>query len=212
MEKDLCRGLYMFCLIYTISKLRCAFSESRKCMPFSRLHNTLVQSRDCMSTVNKRNGLTGWEHLSWLQKRVESSSSCWSLELGHSTGLGSLCAHIQTEGKGVSQSWPGAGAWVYMPDIDGDDRAAQAPYICSLRLFLTFMLDGNLNDDLGSIAHATEIVQSWDSAPVPCDLEIAHWCSAISRLCKPSSVQSWDWRAVSGFWDCAVQSWDCTNS
>ena len=31
---------------------------------------------------------------------------------------------------------------------------------------------------------------------------------AISRL----AAQSWDWHAVSGFWECTTQSWDFTNS
>ena len=53
-----------------------------------------------------------------------------------------------------------------MPDIDGDDGAARAPYIHS------FINDGNSNDDQGSIVHATEIVLPRDCALVPCNLEI----------------------------------------
>ena len=75
-------------------------------------------------------------------------------------------------------------------------------------MFLTFVHDGNLT---GSIARATEIVRSQDCAPVPRDLQIAHWCRAILRLHK-ASTQSRDWHAVSGFLERAAQSRDCTNS
>jgi len=40
-----------------------------------------------------------------LTNRVENFQRWWCLERGHSTGLGSLCARTQTEGKGVSPSW-----------------------------------------------------------------------------------------------------------
>jgi len=53
--------------------------------------------------------------------------------------------------------------------------------------------------------------KSPDCAPVPRDLQIAHWCHAIPRLHKPSA-QSRDWLAISGFWECAAQSRVCTNS
>ena len=50
-----------------------------------------------------------------------------------------------------------------------------------LHTSLTFIYDGN---SMGSIVHATEIALSRDCAPVPRDLEIAHWCCAISRLVR----------------------------
>ena len=77
-----------------------------------------------------------------------------------------------------------------------------------LRTSLTFIYKGNSK---GSIVHATEIALSWDCAPVPRYLEIAHRCHAILRLRKPSE-QSRDWHAISGFWECAAQSRDCANS
>ena len=57
---------------------------------------------------------------------------------------------------------------------------------------LTFICDGNSK---GSIVHVIEIAQSRDYGPVPCDLEIAHWCCTILRLRKPS-VQSRDWHII----------------
>ena len=184
MEKDLCRGLYMFCLIYTISKLHCAFSESRKCMP---LHDTLVQSRDCVSTVNKCNGLTGWEHLSWLQKRVESSSSCWSLELGHSTGLGSLCAHTRPRGR----------EFLRVGLVQGLE--------CTC---LTLMVTTELQELLTYVPY---FYVRWKLERRPGFNCTCNRNCAILRL-RTSAMRSWDWHAVSGFWDCTVQSWDCANS
>ena len=72
----------------------------------------------------------------------------------------------------------------------------------SLHMFLMYILTrslplhGNLNNDLGSVVQATKIERSWDCILVPCNLEIA------------KNVQSWDWHAVSGFWECAAQSRD----
>jgi len=40
------------------------------------------------------------------------------------------------------------------------------------------------------------------------NLEIAQTYCVISRL----SAQSRDWCAISGFWECTAQSWDCANS
>ena len=73
---------------------------------------------------------------------------------------------------------------------------------------LTFIYDGNSK---GSIVHATEIALSRDCAPVPRDLEIAHWCCAISRL-RTGAAQSRDWYAISRFCECTAQSRDCANS
>jgi len=81
-----------------------------------------------------------------------------------------------------------------MPDIDGDNGAAKN----SLCMFLTCVHDGNSK---GLIVLQQKVR----------DLEIAHWCHAISRLCKPSA-QSRDWHPVSRFWECAAQSQDCANS
>ena len=44
-----------------------------------------------------------------------------------------------------------------------------------------------------------------------CALLFAHFCCTISRSCS-YSAQSWDWNAISGFWECATQSPDCTDS
>ena len=43
------------------------------------------------------------------------------------------------------------------------------------------------------------------------NLEIAQCCYAITRL-RSNIVQSRDWHAISGFRECAAQSWDCANS
>jgi len=88
-----------------------------------------------------------------------------AFEWGHSTGLGSLYTHTQTKGKGVSPSWQTS---QNMPDIDGDDGAAGAPYIHSLPLYTME-------------TRTTTWVQLCIQQKLH-DLEIAHWCRAISRL------------------------------
>ena len=59
-----------------------------------------------------------------------------------------------------------------MPDIEGDDGVARAHYVCSLPLYMM------------EIRRVQLCLQQKLR-----DLEIAHWCRAISRLRKPS-VQS----------------------
>jgi len=72
-----------------------------------------------------------------------------------------------------------------MSDIDGDGRAATAPYVRSLPLYTmeTSMMTWVLNRN----CHMMH------------DLEIAYQCHAISRTVPRS-------------WECAAQSWDCTYS
>ena len=111
----------------------------------------------------------------------------------NSTGLVSLCARTQTEGKGVSPSWwtsqkplvrkgsfselmnfpeaPGAGAQVYIPDIESDDGAARAYYVRPLPL---------------------NTMETWRV-----------------QLCTQQKLR---YHAILGFWECAAQSRDCANS
>jgi len=188
--------------ICAISKLRCAFLESGNCAPISRLRITFAQSWDCASAICERNGLTRGERPSWLTEESWELSETVMPWMGalHRSGI-SLFPY-QTEGKGVSPSWwtsqkplgPGAGVWVYMPDIEGDDGAARAYYVRLLPLYT---------------------METWRVQLCTLQklryLEIAHRCRAISRLRKPSA-QSRDWHAISGFWECTAQSRDCTNS
>ena len=60
----------------------CAISESRNCMPISRLGSQYIRTISelrsirlrnleiaCASAICERNGLTGWERLNWLTER-----------------------------------------------------------------------------------------------------------------------------------------------
>ena len=76
--------------------------------------------------------------------------------------------HPYPDWKEVSLSWQTSQkslAWglEYMPNIDGDDGVARAPYVRSLPLYTI------LNDDLGSEQKLY-------------DLKIVQWCRAVSRL------------------------------
>jgi len=170
--------------ICTTSRLHCSFSESRNYMPSSRLHSQTWDCArclrnlgiaqgiraiwDCASAICKRNGLTGWERLSW--KIVESSPRWWCLERGHSTGLGTLCTHTQTEGKRVSLSWQTSrkplvqGLEYTCPTLmvtkELQELITYVPYLCTQWKLEGFNCAGN------------RIVRSRDCAPVPRDLEI----------------------------------------
>ena len=134
--------------------------------PIMRLCNTLAQSRDCSSAICERNGMTRWQHLSW---QTEES---WELS-----------KLVKPLNGGTSQVW-GLSTPVPRPREGSFSELANFPeharhwwwwqsYRSSLRMFLTFIHDGNSNKNLGSIVHAAEIAWSQDCTLVPCNLEIA---------------------------------------
>ena len=156
-----------------------------------RLHSTFAQSRDCASAICECNGLTGWEHPSWLTEESWELSEMvmpWTGAL-HRSGISLLPYPDRGEGSFSElmnfPEAPGAGVWVYIPDIEGDDGAARAHYVRLLYLYIRWKLEG------------------FNCA--------SYRNCAISRL-RTGAAQSRDWHAISGFWECAAQSQDCANS
>ena len=197
------------------------FVQSRDCAAHSQNPEIACQSWDCAQpililrntfaqscAVCEHNGLTEWEHPNWL------TEESWEFSEMAMPWMGALCW------SGISlQPYPDRGEFLRVGKLPRSPwcgglsihaRHWRWRRSCKnlLRTSLTFIYDGNLK---GSIMHATEIALSQDCALVPLNLEIAHWCHSLSRLCKPSA-QSQDWHPISGFWECAAQSWDCANS
>ena len=202
------RNLKITLCILRILKLR---DNLKIAQPILRLRNMFAQSRNC--TIRLRN-LKQWAHgvrASELTNRRElrtfRDGAC--LEHGHSTGLGSLCSCTQTEGKGVSPSW-----WTSQKPL-----VREFEYTCP-----TLKVTTELQE---LITYVSYLYIRWKLEGFNCahyrncaisrlrtvlhDLEITHWCHAVSRLRKPSA-QSRNWHAISGFWECTAQSWDCANS
>ena len=136
----------------------------------------------------ERNGLTGWERPSWLiEESWELSETVmpWTEAL-HRSGISLL--PYPDRGKGSFSELanfpeaPGAGGWVYMHDIEGDDRAARAYYIRLLPLYTM---------EIRWVQLCT--LQKLRYLEIDC----AHQC-AISRLRK-HIAQSRDWCAIFGF-------------
>jgi len=57
-----------------------------------------------------------------------------------------------------------------MPDIDGDDGAAGAPYVCSLPVYT---METQTTTWVQLCMHATEIARSQDCTLAPHNLEVA---------------------------------------
>ena len=134
--------------ICAILRLCCEFLEPGNCVPISRLHS---QSWDCTRRlcnlkiarvqICERNGLTGWERLSWLMEDSWELSEMMMPWMGALHSSGNSLHPYPHQGEGSSPKWanfpeaPVAGAWVHMPDIDGDNGAARAHYIRSLPVY-----------------------------------------------------------------------------
>ena len=162
-------------------RLPCTFSGSRYCMPISiwaQFTNINGEWEVRASELTK---------FHW-QKRGESSLHWWSLEWGHSLRI---CTLTHTEEKGVSLSWQNSqkplawGTWIH-----SWRSLWQWRYKSLLRMFLTCIHEGNTNDSLGSIVHATEIAHSRDCTLMLHNSRLVHsflilgMHSAISRLCN----------------------------
>ena len=149
-----------------------------------------VQSRDCASAICKHNGLTRWERPSWLTEESWELSEMVMSWTGALHRSGSLCAHTQTEGKGVSPSW-----WTSQkPMVRGLE------YTCP-----TLKVKTELQE---LITYISYLYIRWKLEGFNC---ARNRNCAISRLRKPSA-QSQYWHAISGFWECVAQSRDCANS
>ena len=162
-----------------------------------RLHcaflETACNSWDCAIAIRKHNRLMGWEWLSWLMEGSWELSEMVmdALNGGNPQVLGSLGARTQTKGKGVSLS-----RWTSQKSLVWGGLSTCLTWwqwsckSCSLPLYTmeTRVMTWVLNRTC--VQGAT---QSQDCVITP-------------------SVQSRDWHAVSGIWECAAQSRDGANS
>ena len=145
----------MFCAIQE-------FVQSQDCAAHSQNPEIACESQDCASAICERNGLTGWEHLSWLMEESWELSKMVMPWTGHSTGLGSVCARTQTEGKGVSLSW----------------QTSQKPLVWGLEYTcLTLMVATELQE---LIMYVPYLHIRWKLEGFNCACNRNH---AISRLC-----------------------------
>ena len=161
--------------ICAISRLRCAFSESGNCVPISRLRSQswdyARRLRNLKIAICERNGLMGWERLSWLMENSWELSEMmmpWMGELHRSGNSLHLYPDRGEESFPKLANFsevPCVGAWVYMPDIDGDNGAARAHYIRSLPLYTMETRRVRLC--------MQQKLRDLDYAPVPRDLKIA---------------------------------------
>jgi len=138
-----------------------------------RLRSTFAQSWDCavcLLNLCERHGLMGWERPSWLTEEsweLSEMMMSWTGAL-HRSGI-FLLPYPDRGEESFSElvnfpEAPGAGVWVYMPDIEGDNGAAKAYYVRLLPLYTM----------------ETQRVQLCMQQKLRY-LEIAHWCRAITR-------------------------------
>ena len=164
------------------------YSESSSIIFTSDEHQDLVlNSCEC-------NRLRGWERLSCLtEERWELSELVkpWTGAL-QSSGI-SLCP-CQEESFSELTNLPGVEGLSICPTL------MVTTGLQELLLYTPHLYTWRLNDGPGFNCACNR----------NCKLRL-HTGAVISRLHKPS-MQSWDWLAVSGFWECAVQSQDCSNS
>ena len=137
-----------------------------------RLCNMIVKSWDCVSTIHKLNRVTWWECLSWLTLELKALWDGQALKGALHRSVFFPCLYPVQEEESFSElvSFPKSlawGAWVHAWHWWRWPACKS-----SLRMFLTFIHDGNLNHNLGSQQRLH-------------DLKITHWCRAILRLCKP---------------------------
>ena len=138
--------VYMFCNlgICAITRLCCALSESGNCMSISqiaqliwRLHNTFAQSQECVSAICERNTLTSESIWADYARELRALRDGEALNRGTPQAWGLSALVHRPRGReflwvGELLRSPWRGGLEYMPDIDGDNKATRAPYVCYL--------------------------------------------------------------------------------